>query len=226
MNQIPNRIVVEQIACGQNHTVFLSCAGTAYTAGSNIRGQLGIGKRSRMEGFSKVSGLEFKEVSQIACGQTHTVFLTYENQVYVCGSNSSGELGIDSGDFEDRVTPTKLHHYQLDKVKMIACGGWNTVFVSTRNDIMVCGCNEEGQVGIKQLSNGPFHSKNGVVPLPQQLLHEKFYRKWHVVHAACGMRHMLLYCTDEPEIVTPHFFNLPQSRQEGQYADVLFVQRQ
>ena len=220
LNQIPPKVVVEQIACGQSHTVFLSCSGQAYTAGSNVRGQLGMGKRSRAEPFTKVVGLEFKEISQISCGQVHTVFLTNEHQAYVCGSNSCGALGIETD--QDVCIPTKVQHYQLDRVKSISCGGWHTVFVSWRNDIMICGCNEEGQViGRKQQKNKIIETS--IVKLPQSLIHEKFYRKWHVVNATCGTRHTVLYCTDEPEIVTPHFFNLPSSRQSGEYSDIIFV---
>jgi alpha-tubulin suppressor-like RCC1 family protein len=221
LNQIPPKVIIEQIACGQSHTVFLSCSGQAYTSGSNVRGQLGIGKRSRAEPFTKVVGLEFKEISQISCGQVHTVFLTSEHQAYVCGSNSCGALGIETD--QDVCIPTKVQHYQLDRVKTIFCGGWHTVFISWRNDIMVCGCNEEGQVGVKQSKVRSLDTRGSIVRLPQALSHERYYRKWHVVNAACGMRHTILYCTNEPEIVTPHFFNLPSSLQLGEYADVILV---
>lgn len=45
INKIPEK--VQEVACGEDHTIVLTRTGEIYTMGSNTRGELGIGQPSR-----------------------------------------------------------------------------------------------------------------------------------------------------------------------------------
>ena len=45
-------------------------------------------------------------MAQLACGSQHCLVLTAEGELYACGNNSHGELGV--GDTAARPSPTRL----------------------------------------------------------------------------------------------------------------------
>ena len=63
--------------------------------------------------------------------------------IYVFGDNSNGQLGL--GDKNNRLVPTKLEGY---KAKIVAGGGYHTIFIDQQNDIYVFGFNGFGQLGL------------------------------------------------------------------------------
>ena len=46
--------------------------------------------------------MEAKRVKTILieCGGAHSLFLSQDNDVFACGSNDKGQLGLSSGDYE------------------------------------------------------------------------------------------------------------------------------
>ena len=69
------------------HTFIIRNDNELFCYGANNKGQTGIGKVSRkskpMIGITK---LKFKQnIVQISCGQTHSLLLTVDGQVYSCG---------------------------------------------------------------------------------------------------------------------------------------------
>ena len=70
--------------------------------------------------------LNGKIVTQIACGQCHTLALTQDGDVYSWGRNIYGQVGI--GDYTDKPDPVKVSgsHGFDKKIVSIACGGWNS----------------------------------------------------------------------------------------------------
>lgn len=61
--------------------------------GSNESGQLGIDKSSIQE-ISPQRVLQIDNLVNIACGIKHTLFLNKRGDVYTCGKNDAGELGL------------------------------------------------------------------------------------------------------------------------------------
>ena len=59
--------------------------------GWNSVGQLGLGHTEEVLLPAKVTPLP--PVSSVSCGWNHTLILSEEGQVFVCGSNSFGQLG-------------------------------------------------------------------------------------------------------------------------------------
>jgi len=98
-----------------NHCIFQCIDGSAYGFGYNKYGQLG--RLSEKEFVPKPILLEFDfKCLDIALGHEHTLFLTTNHEVYVCGSNLHGQLGIPK--IDRQIKPIKI----MDNVKLIACG--------------------------------------------------------------------------------------------------------
>ena len=67
----------------------------AYGWGANSYGQLGVGYiKEYVEQPTKVKVIEGQLIRQIACGDSHSLFLLEEGYVYSCGNPSHGKLGV------------------------------------------------------------------------------------------------------------------------------------
>jgi alpha-tubulin suppressor-like RCC1 family protein len=67
----------------------------AFSWGRNDLGQLGLGRRERYAEFpSYIKSLKEKKIKMIAAGEHHTLFLADTGEVYSCGFNEQGELGL------------------------------------------------------------------------------------------------------------------------------------
>ena len=77
--------------------------------------------------FLPSDNLEAKKVMQIASGQTHTLAVTQEGELYSWGGeNKYGQLGIGSEiDEEDPVKISGLNGFDK-RIVQVACGGWTS----------------------------------------------------------------------------------------------------
>jgi RCR-type E3 ubiquitin transferase len=77
-----------------------------------------------------------EEVVQIACGLHHTVMLTKNGEVYTCGSNLYGQLGLGN---------TTLHRgivkLQVPLARQIAAGSQHTVILTKSGEVYTLGSN-------------------------------------------------------------------------------------
>ncbi|CAK8671852.1 unnamed protein product [Clavelina lepadiformis] len=147
--------VVTFIDAGESHSVALTIKGGVFTFGSNAYGQLG-------HGFAKhnpptvnprmVFELMGKKVTQIACGQNHTMTYVPDGNfghVYGFGDNSENQLGYSAKEKENflphslsflelpylHTSNNSMDHSGLEMsvyVKEIAAGGDGSVLI-TRN---------------------------------------------------------------------------------------------
>lgn len=96
---VENGIRIVDVSCGSRHTGFVAEHGALYMCGSNEYGQLGLSARALPPNSMKVESTPkhvtslAERIIQVACGMTHTLSLTDENNVYAMGSNKHGQLG-------------------------------------------------------------------------------------------------------------------------------------
>lgn len=86
---------IARVACGLNHTLAVTAeTGVVYTWGSGLLGQLGrpcIGEATPAAVMAFVeTGTKIRDV---VAGGIHSLYLTYQNEVYSSGSNDYGQLG-------------------------------------------------------------------------------------------------------------------------------------
>ncbi|KAM0679501.1 hypothetical protein GINT2_000078 [Glugoides intestinalis] len=77
---------------GEAHSFAINKKGECFGWGANFNGQLGIGESISDEKKRKVP---LENVVEVACGATHTLFLTAEGILYGSGNNSLSQLGIE-----------------------------------------------------------------------------------------------------------------------------------
>ena len=94
-------------------------------------------------------------ITQIACNESSTIFLNSFGNVYSCGYNDKGQLGL--GDITNSYTPTQIPN--LNNITQIACGGSNgdgdsyysiflhSLFLNSTGQVYSCGSNFYGQLG-------------------------------------------------------------------------------
>lgn len=85
-------------------------------------------------------------ITEISCGDQHTVVVCEFGRVYAFGSNEWGQLGL--GHQEPVNRPTCIKKLKPEKVKHVACGWAHTLFTTENGKVYSCGCNTNGQLGV------------------------------------------------------------------------------
>ncbi|XP_053602858.1 probable E3 ubiquitin-protein ligase HERC3 [Plodia interpunctella] len=174
------------VACGRAHTVFVTDNSTIYSVGCNDEGQLGTGD---MEHHTVPQCVELEDdagaVRQVSAGSNHTAILTESGRVFVCGSNSEGQLGLGE-DTRSAVKFTELKF--MEKIAFVECGYYHTVFITAKGAVFVTGDNENNKLGI------PNPATTVYVPevLPTDV---------PIKSACCGASHTFLLSMDESKIL-------------------------
>jgi alpha-tubulin suppressor-like RCC1 family protein len=88
---------ITQIACGSEHTVLLCRqAPFLWVTGQNTVGQLGMDYElyEHVDRFTVLPDVTEESVVAVACGNRHTIVQTATGQLFGCGENSKGQLGL------------------------------------------------------------------------------------------------------------------------------------
>ena len=141
-----NNIV--QIALGNEHTVAVDKDGHVWTWGYNDNGQLGNGTTGGVS-LSKVQvkspdGNGFLEnIIAVAAGNSFSMALDKEGNVYTWGYNGYGNLGL--GDSSYRTLPVKVDG--LSEIIKIKAGNMSAFAIDSNNQLWACGYNGYGNLG-------------------------------------------------------------------------------
>ena len=153
LKNISSKIIY--IKSSDSHTVFLTDAGNVYSCGYNPYGQLGLGDLINRNIPTLISNKYFTgKVIQVKCKGYFTLFLTDTGNVYSCGYNSAGQLGIGNNIIKN--TPTVISNtYFSGKVINIYCGYEHSLFLTDTGNLYGCGSNIYGQLGLEANKNIP-----------------------------------------------------------------------
>ncbi|XP_024587342.1 secretion-regulating guanine nucleotide exchange factor isoform X2 [Neophocaena asiaeorientalis asiaeorientalis] len=116
-------------------------------------------------------------VKRITGGGGHSAVVTDEGSLFVCGLNKDGQLGL--GHTEDVLYFTPCKSLLGCPIQQVACGWDFTIILTENGQVLSCGSNSFGQLGI------PHGPRRCVVPQAIEPLREK------VVSIAAGLRHAL-----------------------------------
>ncbi|NWI54653.1 SRGEF factor, partial [Calyptomena viridis] len=147
--------------------------------GANSYGQLGLGHKEDVllpQALKDVS-CKCQDITSIAGGGGHSAVITGGGQLFVCGHNKDGQLGLNHT--EDVLRFTLCTALSGFCVKQVACGWDFTIILVGSGLALSCGSNSFGQLGVPQIS-GPC-----LIPQKIESLKEK------VVNVAAGLRHAL-----------------------------------
>jgi len=92
-------------------------------------------------------------ISQIASGNQHTMFLASNGKVYGVGYNCYGNLGL--GHTTQQNTPQEITYFTTNNINItqIECGFYHTMFIASDGKVYSCGYNGNGQLGLGNTTN-------------------------------------------------------------------------
>ena len=120
---------------------------SVWVTGNNAFGQLGTGDTESSTSLIKMTTKPDNLIPlSISCGILHTIVLMTNNEIWVAGNNSFGQLG--TGDTESRTSLIKMTTKPDNLIPLsISCGLYHTIVLMTNNEIWGAGNNGEGQLG-------------------------------------------------------------------------------
>jgi alpha-tubulin suppressor-like RCC1 family protein len=143
----PEQIVasnVVAIAAGLNHSLFLESDGSLWAMGDNSCGQLGDGTNNFGNYLTnrpeKIVG---SNVTAIAAGYRHSLFLLSDGSLWGMGDNAYGQLG--NGTWSGTNIPVES---MASNVMAIAAGDQDSLFLMNDGSLWGMGNNNLGQLGI------------------------------------------------------------------------------
>lgn len=111
------------VACGADHSIFIDLLGRAFAFGENSKGQLGLGHCETAKQPEQMLLPPGFLAVDADCGGTHTLLLADDSQVYGCGGNEKGQLGL--GPKKDRLVPAPVGLHEKGvacRAQRVSCG--------------------------------------------------------------------------------------------------------
>ena len=134
------------VAASGDHALVLLENGDVYGIGSNTAGELGLGENSESIYDSPVKIPLPGEAIDIAAGDSHSLFLLENGDVYAAGRNSYGQLGAD---VEVRSTPyeTLLSITGIGPAQAVSAGPLHSMVLLENGDLYTFGRGDDGRLG-------------------------------------------------------------------------------
>ncbi|XP_076116547.1 secretion-regulating guanine nucleotide exchange factor-like isoform X1 [Mytilus galloprovincialis] len=122
-----------------------------FSWGANSYGQLGLGHCTDKSIPEEINLSEdFGNVSSVSGGGGHTLVLTDNGKLFVCGSNDKGQLGL--GSTEDQTVLTPVGSIEREIITKVV-GGWDfTIMLNDKGIIYVTGSNKFNQLGLPDIT--------------------------------------------------------------------------
>ncbi|KAK9811244.1 hypothetical protein WJX72_000524 [[Myrmecia] bisecta] len=139
-------ISVSHVICGGAHTTVTTAEGNVWAFGLNDAGQLGHSVEATFVPVPRIVPLP-EPVSQVAAGHYHTLFLTQAGNVWACGRNHRGQLGVSGAAACDVRHPIKIPELAGADVVSIAAGAEHSLAVTRGGEVYSWGCGGHGRLG-------------------------------------------------------------------------------
>jgi alpha-tubulin suppressor-like RCC1 family protein len=177
---------VSNVAAGFYHTVFLKSNGSLWATGWNLYGQLGNASYSTSYpyGTDVPAQIVASNVTAIAVGGGHSLFLKSNGSLWAMGWNAFGQLGdgtTDGGAYE----VNQPEQIVASNVTAIAAGLNHSLFLKNNGSLWAMGDNSYGQLG-----DGTTNYGNYLTNRPEQIVAS------NVTAIAAGYRHSLFLKSD------------------------------
>jgi len=141
---IQNLIQIIQVSGGSSHSLVLTNNYQIYAFGDNVYGQLGLGCSYEKNIVIPRLINGFNDIIDISAGADHSLFLTETGQIYSCGDNEYGNLGLGNKDNTD--IPTLVP--DLYNIISISAGNSYSLVLMNNGQVYAFGSNYCGELGL------------------------------------------------------------------------------
>merc|ERR1712012_394561 len=137
-----------QIVGGGGHTLMLCHDGSVHGTGWNHVGQLGLGHTNPVTQFTKLDPGSYgdQKIVSLAAGWDFSLLLTDHGDVYSCGSNTFGQLGVNCDKTKMVSNFRKLP--SLRNISHVSCGLRHACCIDKKGHVMTWGAGTRGQLGV------------------------------------------------------------------------------
>ncbi|MBE7020835.1 MAG: hypothetical protein E7411_05330 [Ruminococcaceae bacterium] len=134
---------IKQISAGKHHAVALNLDEKVYAWGYNDKGQITSACGTVRDTPKEITDMLSGTVKKVTAKGDSTLILNAENELYVLGDNSKGQLGLgNTGNI------TALQKLNFNKnIYDIALSQYNMMILTEDNKIYIAGNNSYGQLG-------------------------------------------------------------------------------
>ena len=154
---IPEGNIPKSVHCGVQHTIVLMTNGNIYGCGYNDSGQLGNGTRNDFnEDLVKMNDVSGNIPESISSGSLHTIVKMTNGDIYGCGANDWGQLGLGNGTANKITTLTKMvmpTDVSGNIPESMSSGREHTIVKMTNRRIYGCGFGLYGALGNNSSNN-------------------------------------------------------------------------
>ncbi|GLI62584.1 hypothetical protein VaNZ11_005258 [Volvox africanus] len=174
---------VENVVCGAEYTIAVAPSrGLIYSWGWGDFGRLGHGDCSDLFVPRPIEFFSGRPVSHVACGDTHTLVVAGDGELFTFGRNQNGQLGL--GHTNDCLSPQRVVALQGEKILSVACGSEHSLAATEKGTVVSWGWGRYGNLG-----DGESQDRY----LPTRVVGLEGVR---MVLAKCGWRHSAVVSED------------------------------
>ena len=141
---------VTKIAGQYDHSLFLESDGSLWGMGANPDGELGPGAYSTAPSYTTNQPVQImaSNVTAIAAGFYHSLFVKSDGSLWTMGANSYGQLG--DGTYNGTNQPQQI---MASNVTAIAAGYGHSLFLKSDGSLWGMGYNGDGELGPGFINN-------------------------------------------------------------------------
>ena len=154
---------MDRIGAGKNHTFIVNDDGSLWGCGDNSYGQLGKASifDHKQPKLKKVKHIP--DVRAVCSGLYFSLFIDKDNQVWGCGDNNFGQLGVNKKNLTI-VYPKKMKY--APSVRSVAGYYRHSLLLDEEGNVWSTGENEKGQLGLGDNANRLYPEKiEGLPPI-------------------------------------------------------------
>ena len=136
---------ISNISTGIIHSLFQNNKGEIFACGNNTCGECGLGHRNSPQITPSLILNVPLNVVQFACGDSHSLFLDPEGNVFSVGYNGYGSLGLALGPYTNQDILKKISN--IPPIQTISCVNASCYLIDFEGNLWTFGNNSWGQLG-------------------------------------------------------------------------------
>jgi len=133
---------IQQVSCGDRHSVAVATDGEIFTFGSGEHGQLGHGNNNDQYVPSQIESLATTKIVVSSCGSIHTAVLSDDGKLFIFGFGEN-LYGKQAGNFNYEPIAVSCGKH----IKSVACGQSHILILTSSGDVYAWGDGSYGEIG-------------------------------------------------------------------------------